>query len=285
MKNLENRINKIVPILVVLLCFSCKEHNSKSTLQVFERDSTVVKSEFQSIIDSSDVLGSILILDLNNMVYYSNDFEWANTGKLPASTFKIANSIIGLETGVINSDSTIFKWDGEEKWLKAWEQDLVLKDAFKFSCVPCYQDVAREIGAPRMKEYIANFNYGTLDITETNIDNFWLEGKSRITQFQQIDFLKRFYKNELSITKRTGDIVSAILLIEDNDHYKLSGKTGLSNENKEYNGWFVGYLEQDNNTYFFATNLEPKGNINLDSFIKKRLDLTMKAFRVLTIMN
>ncbi|APQ18073.1 class D beta-lactamase [Maribacter hydrothermalis] len=275
----------MLTVILLLLCFSCKEHNSKATQQVFERDCTVVKSEFQSIIDSSDVIGSILIFDLNKSVYYSNDFKWAKTGKLPASTFKIPNTIVGLETGVIRSDSTIFKWDGEEKWLKAWEQDLVLKDAFQFSCVPCYQEVAREIGVDRMNDYIKILKYGTLDIDSVNIDNFWLEGKSRITQFQQIDFLKRFYKNELPISRRTSEIVKSILLIKNTDHYRLSGKTGLSNVNEDYNGWFVGYLEQDNNTYFFATNLEPKGKINLDSFIKKRLDVTTLAFEILNIID
>ncbi|WP_394333953.1 class D beta-lactamase [Maribacter hydrothermalis] len=278
-------MNKMLTVILLLLCFSCKEHNSKATQQVFERDCTVVKSEFQSIIDSSDVIGSILIFDLNKSVYYSNDFKWAKTGKLPASTFKIPNTIVGLETGVIRSDSTIFKWDGEEKWLKAWEQDLVLKDAFQFSCVPCYQEVAREIGVDRMNDYIKILKYGTLDIDSVNIDNFWLEGKSRITQFQQIDFLKRFYKNELPISRRTSEIVKSILLIKNTDHYRLSGKTGLSNVNEDYNGWFVGYLEQDNNTYFFATNLEPKGKINLDSFIKKRLDVTTLAFEILNIID
>nr|WP_244893338.1 class D beta-lactamase [Maribacter hydrothermalis] len=282
---MDNRINKMLTVILLLLCFSCKEHNSKATQQVFERDCTVVKSEFQSIIDSSDVIGSILIFDLNKSVYYSNDFKWAKTGKLPASTFKIPNTIVGLETGVIRSDSTIFKWDGEEKWLKAWEQDLVLKDAFQFSCVPCYQEVAREIGVDRMNDYIKILKYGTLDIDSVNIDNFWLEGKSRITQFQQIDFLKRFYKNELPISRRTSEIVKSILLIKNTDHYRLSGKTGLSNVNEDYNGWFVGYLEQDNNTYFFATNLEPKGKINLDSFIKKRLDVTTLAFEILNIID
>ena len=75
----------------------------------------IVKPEFQSIIDSSDVKGAILIYDLNQDIYYSNDFDWSNKGNLPASTFKIANSIIGLETGVIEHDSVLFKWDGEKK--------------------------------------------------------------------------------------------------------------------------------------------------------------------------
>lgn len=271
--------------IFLILCFSCKDKNATVAEEKKESDTNhIVKTEFQSIIDSSEVIGSILIYDLNEELYYSNDFEWSYKGHLPASTFKITNSIIGLETGVIESDSTVFKWGGEKRMLKNWEQDLVLKNAFQFSCVPCYQQVARKIGAKRMSEYVQKLNYGNLKIDSTNIDNFWLVGKSRISQTQQIDFLKRFYNYELPISERTDKIMRNIMLIEETDQYKLLGKSGLSNENNKYNGWFVGYIELKKNTYFFATNLEPKKDFEFDSFIKKRLDLTLLAFRAMNVL-
>ncbi|TVZ15502.1 class D beta-lactamase [Maribacter sp. MAR_2009_72] len=273
-------------IAVFLILFiSCKENKGTNTLNKEQAvNKNILKQEFQSIIDSSDVKGSILIYDLNKDIYYSNDFEWANNGNLPASTFKIANSIIGLETGVIENDSVIFKWDGKKKWLKNWEQDLILRDAFQFSCVHCYQEVARKIGSQRMNDYASKLNYGNLEIDSTNIDKFWLEGESRISQMQQIDFLKRFYNFELPISKRTERIMRNIMLIEETDQYKLSGKSGLSNNNGEYNGWFVGFVEFKNNTYLFATNLEPKKEFDFDTFIKKRLDLTLLGLRKLNVL-
>jgi beta-lactamase class D len=111
---------KIITLtLLLLLCFSCKDRSqiAKSETQITDNNK-IIKPEFQSIIDSSDVKGSILVYDLNKDIYYSNDFEWSNKGNLPASTFKITNSIIGLETGVIENDSVIFKWDGEKQWSK-----------------------------------------------------------------------------------------------------------------------------------------------------------------------
>ncbi|MDO1512267.1 class D beta-lactamase [Maribacter confluentis] len=277
---------RITSIAVFLILFiSCKENKGTNTLNKEQAvNKHIIKPEFQSIIDSSDVKGSILIYDLNKDIYYSNDFEWANNGNLPASTFKIANSIIGLETGVIENDSVIFKWDGEKKWLKNWEQDLILRDAFQFSCVHCYQEVARKIGSKRMNDYVSKLNYGNLEIDSTNIDKFWLEGESRISQKQQIEFLKRFYNFELPISKRTERIMRNIMLIEETDQYILSGKSGLSNNNGEYNGWFVGFVELKNNTYLFATNLEPKNEFDFDSFIKKRLDLTLLGLRKLNVL-
>lgn len=268
-----------------MLCFSCKDKNrTVSNTKKKADNNTILKPKFQSIIDSSEVTGSILIYDLSEDTYYSNDFEWSNKGNLPASTFKIVNSIIGLETGVIESDSTVFKWDGKKKRLKNWEQDLVLKSAFQFSCVPCYQEVARKIGPKKMNAYVQKLNYGNLKIDSTNIDSFWLEGESRISQTQHIDFLKRFYTFELPISERTQNIMSTIMIMEETDQYKLSGKSGLSNDSENYNGWFVGYIELKNNTYIFATNLEPKKEFELDSFIKKRLDLTLNAFREMNVI-
>ena len=277
---------RITSIAVFLILFiSCKENKGITTINKEQSaNKNIIKPEFQSIIDSSDVIGSILIYDLNQDVYYSNDFEWSNKGNLPASTFKIANSIIGLETGVIENDSVIFKWDGEKKWLKNWEQDLILRDAFQFSCVHCYQEVARKVGSKRMNDYVSKLNYGNLEIDATNIDKFWLEGASRISQMQQIDFLKRLYNFELPISKRTESIMRNIMLIEETDQYKLSGKSGLSNNNGAYNGWFVGFVEFKNDTYLFATNLEPKKEFNFDSFIKKRLDLTLLGLRKMNVL-
>lgn len=137
-----------------------------------------------------------------------------------------------------------------------------------------------------MNEYVEKLQYGNLNINAENITNFWLEGKSRISQMQQIDFLKRFYNNQLPISERTKNIVRDIMLVEKKKNYKLSGKTGLSNSNNQYNGWHVGFMEVEENVYFFATNLEPKSSeINLQNFIKKRKDVTISALKNINAIN
>jgi len=274
-------------LIIVIIAFSCSKNKKQPILNKTESktEKFILKPEFQSFIDSSNVIGSILIYDLQKNAYYSNDFDWANIGKLPASTFKIANSIIGLETNVIESDSTIFKWDGEKKWLKKWEQDLVLRNAFHFSCVPCYQEVAKKIGEKRMNDFLKKLDYGNMKVDSTNIDNFWLEGESQISQMQQINFLKRLYKSKLPISKRTELIMKNMMIAKEKDQYRLSGKTGLSNSNDVYNGWYVGYLEVENNMYFFATNIEPKEQFDFDTFVKTRIDLTFEALGEMNIMH
>jgi beta-lactamase class D len=237
------------------------------------------------ILDDAAANGSILIYDLEKDMYYSNDFEWANTGKLPASTYKIVNSIIALETGVVENDSTVFEWDGRPRTLPIWENDLSFKQAFHFSCVPCYQELARKIGAERMNFYVDKLGYGAMKVYETNIDMFWLEGESTINQFQQIDFLKRFYKKELPISSRTDLLMKRLMVVEANDRYALRGKTGWSIWNGINNGWFVGYLETKEGAYFFAANVEPDGEFDRDDFIAMRKDVVFKALKQLSIID
>ncbi|MAW94071.1 MULTISPECIES: class D beta-lactamase [unclassified Leeuwenhoekiella] len=272
--------------LILATFFSCTNHKEASDKKVdtpvVERE--ILTPEFQTILDSAGVEGSILIYDLKNDTYYSNDFQWATKGRLPASTFKITNSIIALETGVVENDSTLFKWNGEKRSLKVWEQDLILKDAFHFSCVPCYQEVARNIGAQRMSAYLDKLEYGAMDVDSTNIDMFWLEGGSKISQFQQIDFLKRFYKSQLPISERTEKIMKRMMILEENENYTLRGKTGWSIRNGNNNGWFVGYLENGSDTYFFATNINPNADFNMDLFPMIRKEVTLEALRNLNLM-
>ncbi len=270
---------------ILILFFSCtgkKSTSDKNQDNVTKRE--IVVPEFKTIIDSANVEGAILIYNLEEDKYYSNDFQWAKKGNLPASTFKIANSIIALETGAIENESTFFIWNGEKRRFKNWEQDLIFKDAFHFSCVPCYQEVARKIGTKRMNEFLDKLEYGNMIVDSTNIDLFWLEGKSRINQFQQIDFLKRFYTSELPISERTERIMKRMMVIEEGNEYKLSGKTGWSIRNGNNNGWFVGYIQYKNKSYFFATNVEPKEQFDMKMFPMIRKNVTYKAFEQMRIL-
>ena len=227
--------------------------------------------------------GSILIYDLNKNSYYSNDFEWAKKGRIPASTFKIPHSLIALELGIVEDENTVFKWDGEPRNFEIWQQDMSFKQAFHYSCVPCYQEIARKITAKRMNKFIDKYNYGTLVFDKENIDEFWLVGESKINQFEQINFLRRLYHSQLPITKRTESIFKQMFIVESNINYILRGKTGLSVNEEKYNGWYVGYVEANNNVYFFATNMSPVNKYD-DTFNAKRKSYTIKALQQLGIL-
>ncbi|MBL4669253.1 MAG: class D beta-lactamase [Flavobacteriales bacterium] len=276
---------QITTLLFIVLLSACAEEDQELVIDqvIVPVAKQIVNEEMQGIIDSANLNGAILIYDLQEDTYYANNYDWCNEGKLPASTFKIINTIIGLECNVIESDSTIFKWDGKKQWSKNWEQDLVLNDAFHYSCVPCYQGVARQVGVKQMNKYITKLAYGTMLIDSSNLDLFWLEGESKINQFEQIDFLKRFYQTELPITNRTHQIMKKLMVIETTDAYTISGKTGWAMRNGNDNGWFVGYIETKDKVYLFATNVEPKKDFDINTFAKVRKEVTYKAFQLLNI--
>ncbi|MEO1259737.1 MAG: penicillin-binding transpeptidase domain-containing protein [Bacteroidota bacterium] len=279
---------KYLPLFLILF-LSCTNkdlsENKKNLIPEKTQPERIVSSHLQAIVDSAELNGSILIFDPQKQIYFSNDFEWAEIGHLPASTFKIPNSMIFLESGVIANDSALIKWDGKKRDFKMWERDFIFRDAFKYSCLPCYQEITRRLGYAKMKEFTSKLNYGNLVFDSTDFDAFWVAGESTISQFQQIDFLQRFYQHQLPISERTDKMVRDIFIMEKSDDYTLSGKTGWSfSEGQNDNGWFVGYLQKKDGLFYFATNIEPTERFDMNSFIKIRKAITMDALRHLKII-
>jgi beta-lactamase class D len=265
---------------------SCGQNSSiknSAKDETAEANNYVVKSEFQELVDSAEVQGSILIYDSNQDMYYSNDFEWASIGHLPASTFKIPNSIIALELGIMEHDSTIILWDGQPRWMKAWEKDLMFKDALRLSCVPCFQGIALKIGAQRMDSCLTAIGYPGMKFDSSTLQVFWLEGESKINQFEQIEFLRQFYNSELPISDKTESIIKRMLVLRAERDYILSGKTGWSGSSGGNNGWFVGYAEYDDDIYYFANNISPKGEFDRDHFLEMRTKIVYESFKILGV--
>ncbi|HEX8351759.1 MAG TPA: penicillin-binding transpeptidase domain-containing protein [Pyrinomonadaceae bacterium] len=208
--------------------------------------------------------GAFVVYDLKNDRYLRHDAERCRERFSPFSTFKIPNSLIGLDSGVIADAEFRISWD-EKKYpahsrdtlpFSAWWQDQTLRTAFKRSVVWYYRELALRVGERRMKEYVQKLRYGNGDASGP-VNNFWLNSSLRISADEQVDFLRRFYKGELPVSKRSAAIVKEIMTLEETPDYKLSGKTGGGSlAEGRYLGWFVGYLETKDNTYFFATEIE-----------------------------
>ena len=250
---------------------------------------TAMKSETDSmlilkhIFDKYGMTGTLMILDaVKNKYSGYNPARW-DSGYLPASTFKIPNSLIALETGVIDSNH-VFRWKGEKRRLPQWEQDLTLRQAFQVSCVPCYQELARKIGPDRMKSYLEKMNYPGMDVHKENIDLFWLEGNSRITPRQEVEFIRQLYYEQLPLSASVMKTVKGIMLQEETPEYRISGKTGWAIRNGNNYGWFAGYLETRGKVYFVATLIEPKDQKQVEDFTAARKLITMDAFRFLGLI-
>lgn len=239
--------------------------------------------ELKKVFNKFKVSGSILIYNQNENIYLGYNLERCNIAFCPASTFKIPNTLIALESGVATTE-TVFKWNGEKRRFSYWERDVTLKEAFKASSVPVYQEIARCVGAEKMRYYTQLFNYGNLEITAENIDVFWLEGNSAITQYQQLYFLQKLYNLELPVREESMKQVKEIMRFEIGDNYTISGKTGWAVRQEKDITWFVGYVETNDNVYFFATNVTSNEETNVETFGQVRIELTKEILNELKII-
>ena len=211
-----------------------------------------------------DTVGAFVLYDLKNDRYLRYNEARCRERFSPFSTFKIPNSLIGLETGVIKDAEFIIPWDRrkyppQENWniepFIHWGRDHTLRSAIKYSVVWYYRELATRVGEKAMKEYVSKLRYGNQDISG-GVDHFWLGSTLKISADEQVTFLKALYKEELPVSSRSIRIVKDILVLEETLQYKLSGKTGGGSNNGKGFGWFVGYVETKGNVYFFATNIE-----------------------------
>lgn len=190
--------------------------------------------------------------------------RYRDSAFLPASTFKIINALIGLQTGVITNDSMIIKWDGVVRPVPEWNQDLSMYRAFRYSAVPYFQEVARRIGKDTMQHWLDSLSYGTKKI-KTRIDTFWLDNSLTITPDEELGVVKRLYFNQLPFFNAYQATVKKAMLFEDKPQYALYYKTGLGTKpDGRPLAWVVGWIEENRHPYFFVLNMEIKdASINL----------------------
>ncbi len=212
----------------------------------------------RQVIDDSGFAGTVLIYDVAGKRYQAGHAGRIDRRLLPASTFKILNSLIALETGIVAGGQTILKWDGKVRERPEINKDLDLQAAFRVSAVPHFQELARRIGAERMQRFVDAVGYGNRDISG-GIDQFWLSGGLRISPREQVEFLTRLQRGELPFSTAAMDTVKAMMVNEQTATQVIRAKTGWTvlpqNENV---GWWVGWVEREGRVHMFATALEAK---------------------------
>ena len=232
-----------------------------------------------------DTTAAFVFYDLKQNRYRRHNVARCRERFSPKSTFKIANSLIGLEAGVIRDAEFIIPWDRQkyppqENWdqepFRHWGRDHTLRTAMKHSVVWYYRELALRVGAERMRRYLRALGYGNRD-TSGGLDNFWLNGALKISADEQVEFLKALYHERLPASRRSFEIVKDIMVLEKTPAYTLRGKTGGGSiASGVYIGWFVGYLETAGNVYFFATNLEGRSFADIR---ERRIEVTRQALK------
>ena len=220
--------------------------------------------------------GTFVLKKVNSDTVKVYNLERSLNQYLPASTYKILNSLIALETKVIKDENEIIKWDGVKRFYEMWNKDQTLGSAIKYSCVWAYQELARRIGKEKMQYYLDTVKYGNSQIGE-DIDNFWLQGDLRISAQEQIEFINKFLNHDLPFSVQNMEIVQSIMLIDSSDNYQLYAKTGLTARVEDYEqiGWYVGFVENSKGYWIFTMNLDIKENTEF----KNRQDITNKILK------
>ncbi len=213
------------------------------------------RADLKPLFDEQRTPGTFVLYDVAENTYRIYDRRRAERRYRPASTFKIANSLIALETGAVKDETEVIPYGGKPQPFKAWEKDMGLRDAIRASNVPVYQEVARRIGLARMSAGVKNLGYGNRNIG-TVIDRFWLDGPLLICALEQAAFLARLARQKLPISARSQAIVRDILFIEETGGARLYGKTGWISEPKPQLGWWVGWVERGGRIYAFALNID-----------------------------
>jgi beta-lactamase class D len=177
----------------------------------------------------------------------------------PASTFKIPHALVALETGVVTPDS-IEKWDGT-KYVRQpkWMLDHNVISALRPSVLWFFQRIAPRIGASRMAEWLAKFEYGNRDVSGP-ITQYWVNGRLQISPMEQVAFLRRFHWNSLPVRIEHLKAVHAGLyqhkgtvenslgihpLEGDWSRAGLIAKTGATSTRAYRVSWLVGMLTSD----------------------------------------
>jgi len=236
------KINTLIFLVSILVVFALASCRVKQT--------TEIRDDFKKFYDQYNVKGGFVLYNQNVDKYLIYNEPQCKAQYTPASTFKICNSLIGLETGVIKDENFLIAWDSIKR-REIWDKDHTLKTAFPNSVVWYYQELARRVGGQQMKHWLEKAQYGNAD-TCGGIDKFWLQGKLRISAEQQIDFLRRLHDNKLPFSQRSMDIVKNIMIVKDTSGYVIRAKTGWGSQDGKDIGWYVGYVETRDNVCYFS---------------------------------
>ncbi len=214
-----------------------------------------------SMFEQKGVVGTFVLYDLKKDHFTIINPQRAAQRFIPASTFKLANSLIALETKVVADELEIIPYGGEPQLFKSWEKDMSMREAIKISNVPVFQELASRIGIKRYKKWLLVLDYGNHQISD-DVDNFWLDGPLKISAIEQVNFLSKLASKSLPLSHGSQLTVAKISQLSKTRTGSLHGKTGWSSATTPQIGWFVGWINGENGVVSFALNIDIQSKID-----------------------
>ena len=244
-------MKKLILVLCILISISCSQQTEMNQQIVISAD------KWDKHFTNAEIECTFVLTKLNSDSLIIYNPERAKKGFLPASTYKIPNSLIALESKVIEDENEIIQWDGVKRFYDKWNANQNLQSAIKYSCVWFYQELARRVGKEKMQFYLDTLYYGNSKMG-ADVDKFWLEGDLRISAIEQIEFLTKFINHDLPFAKRNFNIVEKILLVDSTENYRQFAKTGWGGDDDNQVGWYVGFVRNNSGVWIFALNIHIK---------------------------
>lgn len=217
-----------------------------------------------SIIELSEYFngyeGSFVLYDLKSDKWDIYNIDYASSRTAPNSTYKIYDALFGLETGIITPEESTMAWNGADYPFEAWKADQNLDSAMKFSVNWYFQSIDIQLGASTVKDYVQKIGYGNRN-TKADLSSYWMESSLKISPIEQVQLLTKLYTNSFDFAPENVDAVKKSILLTSSADENFYGKTGTGRVNgQDINGWFIGYVETADNTYFFAANIQSTEN-------------------------
>lgn len=200
--------------------------------------------------------GSFVLYNLKNKTWSIHDMEHAILRVAPNSTYKIYDALFGLEEDIITPENSFMTWNGENYPFEAWNADQTLQSAMKSSVNWYFQAVNEQLGAASAYDYIQEIGYGNEDMSG-DFSTYWMESSLEISPVEQVELLTKLQNNSFGFSPKNINAVKDAICLSSSDAGTFYGKTGTGRvDGQDVNGWFVGFVEATDNTYFFATNIE-----------------------------
>lgn len=248
-------------------------------IALFSVQTVAEDQAIEKLFAKQGISGTIMVSSLRSGQTFIHNTPRANRRFTVASTFKIFNTLISLEEKAILGKDDLFKWDGHTYAIPDWNHDQTLESAFKVSCVWCFQELARRVGADKYRIYVLKSAYGQLHepFVETT---FWLDGSLEISVIEQVKFLKEVYQQTLPFSTSSYETLRQVMLVEQTPTFTIRAKTGLAGKSKPQIGWYVGYVETSKDVWFFAMNID----VHDEKDLPLRLNLTREVLRIKRII-